>query len=419
MSTLLLPLTTCVIATESTAARASVRDALSSRTSYPGRPSKGVLAGYPRLATLCGAELSSWCETHCGTARGRWAGVNTRPGIWRCAHAQGDTLAHIQQVPGRGQAFCGALSLKARGKFKSEEERGLVLTLRACLRTAAATDPSAAAALEANAPGRGVGLKELRERALAAPKACLLEELGARAQRLHTRDALASPALLHIGANLGWANKNDPFRRLAHNTSVPLRLALVEPQPKIHAQLRELTKAEPRVSVHGNGACATSGNVTFYSVATERLRMRTGREHWVLGQISSMSRAHVLKHSYLLGSTNLLLEDYIDQVVVPCLTVEQLLRAAAIDGPRELVALVVDAEGYDGIILQTLDFARLRPWLLVYEHVHLTALRAKRTVSRLRRNGYACLLRDEENTYCLDGDTATFARCGVSIYVKW
>ena len=91
------------------------------------------------------------------------------------------------------------------------------------------------------------------------------------------------------------------------------------------------------------------------------------------------------------------------------------LGLAHIDGPRELIALVIDAEGYDATILKTIDWNRLRPWLLIYEHVHLAAERAERVKARLGRHGYVCALRDQENTYCLRDDTRTFLRCARSI----
>ena len=176
---------------------------------------------------------------------------------------------------------------------------------------------------------------------------------------------------------------------------------------------RELTRAETRVSVHGNGACAQPGNVTFFTVATERLRAQTNKTHWVLGQIASMSRKHVLKHSRaLLQMSTLQLEEFIEEVRITCLTVEQQLQAAHIDGPRELIALVIDAEGYDATILKTIDWRRLHPWLLIFEHVHLAVERAKRVNARLGRHGYVCALRDQENTYCLRDDVQTFSRCG-------
>ena len=66
------------------------------------------------------------------------------------------------------------------------------------------------------------------------------------------------------------------------------------------------------------------------------------------------------------------------ELEVPCVTVDDILKEHRVRQNSEwvgmtsdMVILSVDAEGFDPYILQSVDFDRLRPKLIVFEHQHL------------------------------------------------
>ena len=86
---------------------------------------------------------------------------------------------------------------------------------------------------------------------------------------------------------------------------------------------------------------------------------------------------------------------------MPCRTPETLLRDAGVR-PDELLALTIDTEGYDAQLVLSLNLTRtMRPWLLIFEHCHTPPARKRLAVAHLQRQGYACVVRDVENIYCV------------------
>ena len=135
---------------------------------------------------------------------------------------------------------------------------------------------------------------------------------------------------------------------------------------------------------------------------------RLPRRPWYLSQISSLDRRHLLKHHrddprfrrYLIA-LNLTLTELVVEVSVPCKTPETILRDAGVR-PDELLALTIDTEGYDAQLVLSLNLTQaMRPWLLIFEHCHTTPARKRLAVAHLQRQGYACIVRDVENIFCV------------------
>jgi hypothetical protein len=72
----------------------------------------------------------------------------------------------------------------------------------------------------------------------------------------------------------------------------------------------------------------------------------------------------------------------IDQITVPCLSIEQIMERYTFHG---FDCIFMDVEGHEGNILLNMDFAAVRPSLIVYEHIHLGHSRAKITQFLLGR----------------------------------
>jgi FkbM family methyltransferase len=79
---------------------------------------------------------------------------------------------------------------------------------------------------------------------------------------------------------------------------------------------------------------------------------------------------------------------------VKCVSLDTLLGEA---GDREVDLVLMDTEGYDYTILKMIDFSRLRPSIICYEHVHMSKAQQEEAASLLVRQGYR-LTRDNLDT---------------------
>lgn len=81
------------------------------------------------------------------------------------------------------------------------------------------------------------------------------------------------------------------------------------------------------------------------------------------------------------------------QIVVPCLPLATLLERHQI---TRIDLLQIDTEGYDAVILETIDLQRLRPRLIHYEHRHLPRSEQNACARRLRAHGYEVHLKQHD-----------------------
>ena len=79
------------------------------------------------------------------------------------------------------------------------------------------------------------------------------------------------------------------------------------------------------------------------------------------------------------------LEDYVVKESVECIPFKDLLEKHAVD---RVNLLLIDTEGYDYSILKQLDFERIRPDILLYEHEYIDKDQRREFESDLRSRGY-------------------------------
>ena len=82
-------------------------------------------------------------------------------------------------------------------------------------------------------------------------------------------------------------------------------------------------------------------------------------------EVASLSREHILKHASINPN---LTESGIVEEKVPCLTVAQLLDRHQISS---VDLLFIDAEGFDDVIIKSIDFSRYQINNIVYENLHI------------------------------------------------
>ena len=233
-------------------------------------------------------------------------------------------------------------------------------------------------------------------------KRCVLRELMAHALTMHA--AGRRPALVHIGANLAFRNKNDPVRSLVNEPAMRsvLRVVLVEPQPRVADELRRMTSNMSLVSVINSAACQSDSpnNVTFYQISAAKVSALKHKPIWFVkdAQISSLSKAHIQKFRRYVGGD---IDRLIEEIAVPCLSVHSLVASVGMAW-RDVVGIIIDTEGHDAQVVAGINFMEWKPSLVVYERMHMKADERTATASRLHQQlGYSCSRSlDAENIWC-------------------
>ena len=100
------------------------------------------------------------------------------------------------------------------------------------------------------------------------------------------------------------------------------------------------------------------------------------------------------------------IKSYIRHDQVQCITVTELLDRAV---HRDPDILVVDAEGFDHVILSQFDFSRLATKLVIYETESMDGADAADLARKLEAGGFA-IFEAEQDTIALKRDTEAYRR---------
>lgn len=203
--------------------------------------------------------------------------------------------------------------------------------------------------------------------------------------------AFPRAAFVEIGANDGI--QHDHLRLMIQQ--LEWRGVMVEPVPYVFERLRNAYQGNDRVSLENVAIADRNGRLPFYHLAEAADHEREGLPRWYDG-IGSFSREAVLGHSRAIPdiASRLVATD------VPALTFDAL---CAKHGLESVDLILIDAEGYDHVIIADIDFGRYRPALVVYEHYHLLARDRSACRELMERCGYET--REEGfDTWCLRAD---------------
>ncbi len=212
--------------------------------------------------------------------------------------------------------------------------------------------------------------------------------------------------LVQIGAFTG-ETENDPlFRFLRHE--LPRHpdaiVVLVEPVRDHFKALREAYRDLPGVRFENVAIAESEGERDFFRLAVDPA------EH---GQAEYLSRVGSLREDRMTALWQGYEQEFFDQARVAqdyagfwhanrvvervsCTTITELLDRHQI---TSLDLLQIDAEGYDHVILRTIDFDRIRPHFINYERV-LLGDEEPTCREMLERAGYA-LLDWGQDTLCI------------------
>jgi FkbM family methyltransferase len=151
---------------------------------------------------------------------------------------------------------------------------------------------------------------------------------------------------------------------------------LVEPIRYLFDELKENYRDLAGLQFVNKAIGPAAGIRKFYGIR----KVDADMPSWY-NQVGSFDRAVVLKARDSIPG----LEDLICELDIECITFRDLVEA---HGVPELDLLLIDTEGFDYEIIKTIDFSRIRPALIIYEHIHLSEADAAACSALLRRAGY-------------------------------
>ena len=158
---------------------------------------------------------------------------------------------------------------------------------------------------------------------------------------------------LQIGANDGV--QEDPC--YAWLRRYPWQGIMVEPQPKLAGQLRQMYRGRRGILVEEAVIADRSGHLDFYYLADQ-----PGVPSWATG-IASLDYHFLMAHRSKIPQFDAALR----KTTVAAYTFNDFLDRHHI---QTLDFLQIDAEGYDARILASIDFHRIKPTVIAYEEHH-------------------------------------------------
>jgi FkbM family methyltransferase len=196
---------------------------------------------------------------------------------------------------------------------------------------------------------------------------------------------------LQIGANDGYLA--DPLNLAIYRHK--LTGAFVEPQANYFRELQRTYRDFPGMLFVQCAIAAQAGAMTMYTLDCSGGRL----PGWAHG-VGTLSREQIRKFGDQIDN----IESYIRAQDVQCITVADLLGRT---GNRNPDIIVVDAEGFDHVILSQFNFAELSTRLVIYETESMTRDDAADLAQKLEASGFAIFEADQD-TVALRRDTHTF-----------
>jgi FkbM family methyltransferase len=175
---------------------------------------------------------------------------------------------------------------------------------------------------------------------------------------------------LQIGAYDGIST--DPLNKYIERCG--WRGVMLEPQPGPASRLRDLYKANDRITIVEAAVDSHRGPRCLYTAEADHL------PQWA-GGMASLNREHILKHEYLIPGIKTMVRELTVQCI-PIADVLDKLPSTALD------LLQIDAEGADGYILSLFPFERMKPAIIHWEIKNMTRLRQEEALDVVSSQGY-------------------------------
>lgn len=196
----------------------------------------------------------------------------------------------------------------------------------------------------------------------------------------HLTRKLGAVSFIQVGANDG--SHVDPINPFVKNGR--WKGVLVEPLPNTFQRLRENYEGVDGLTFVNAAVGLNEGDADFYSVRDPH------------SALSSFSYDNVAKHRHWFPEVL----DFVEKISVP---VKRLDTIIAENNVEKIDVLVVDAEGFDDAVIASIDLARHKPKMIMFEHVHLTATGSAELKGRLIGLNYHLIYDGYDCVAVLDG----------------
>lgn len=166
----------------------------------------------------------------------------------------------------------------------------------------------------------------------------------------------------------------------------------IEPVPHAFLRLCEtyhnVKNSSQRLIFENLAISKTAGEENFYCLSSNLPQKVLSLLPQTYDQLSSFDKDHLIKG---LGEKIL---PYIEEIKVVTSTLEDIFNKYNINA---IDLIHIDTEGFDYDVLCQINFAKYKPTIILYEHIHLNKNQAKSAINLLKNNEYA--------TFSIKGDT--------------
>ncbi|MCX6991491.1 MAG: FkbM family methyltransferase [Chlamydiae bacterium] len=160
---------------------------------------------------------------------------------------------------------------------------------------------------------------------------------------------------------------------------------LIEPVPSIFKKLQKNYAHIPNLHFENVAISDRKKQAEFFVVdsETEFFKNNPGLVNQAGGpwgdQKGSLDRDHVVKHSSAISDVQY------KSISVQCLTFQDIIEKYQLP---KVDLLQMDTEGHDDVILLSIDYAKIAPRLIIFEHEHLSFERYFACITHLQSFGY-------------------------------
>ena len=192
---------------------------------------------------------------------------------------------------------------------------------------------------------------------------------------------------IQIGSNEG-VMRSDPLCSLILKNR--WKGVLIEPVPRIFEKLKKNYEGHPQLHFENVAISDTRKTCDFYVIDETfkpHLKNKAG-ELWG-DRVSSLEKKHLFKLKE--GLT----EEKVNTIQVQCVTLQDIVDKYELD---HVDVLHMDTEGHDAIILKSIDFNKIKPKVIVFEHIHITLDVYLSCLGHLSSHGYSVLYANSIDT---------------------
>ncbi|MDA3872145.1 MAG: FkbM family methyltransferase [Candidatus Marinimicrobia bacterium] len=188
---------------------------------------------------------------------------------------------------------------------------------------------------------------------------------------------------IQIGANDGMYN--DPLYKFIRRDN--WEGILIEPQRNIFMRLKHNYKKMNNLIFENVAVCNKNGLKSLYKISFSDANWASSISSFRKEDVEALiNSGYVEKKAIKEGiklPTNR--KEYITTEKVNCVTLENLILKYDI---TNIDMLMIDAEGYDFEIIKTINFNKVKPLNIVYEHTHLSKKEKIECKNYLKSAGY-------------------------------